>query len=193
MLHTRLHTYINHLCDGNKSPSESLPSGDGTSTVELEKPYPGSYTKPNFNSGTNMFQANPNLIQIPSSLSTEMSPEMKHEHVSSPLNELNSSSTCVSGKSSPIGRKLQQLSINENENSLLLGFGQPPPISSRQYQGQTSIDNLSVVSSKSTHANPASSTNTNIVQIRDSTSASILTNSTTRNNPSSNPLEYDIF
>ena len=36
MLHTRLHTYINHLCDGNKSPSESLPTGDGTSTVELE-------------------------------------------------------------------------------------------------------------------------------------------------------------
>ena len=193
MLHTRLHTYINHLCDGNKPPTESLPSGDGTSTTELEKQYPGSYTKTNYNPGTNMFQANPNLIQMTTSLSTEMSPEMKNEQVNSPLNELTSSSTCVSGKSSPIGRKLQQLSINENDNSLLLGFGQPTPISSRQYQAQNIIGDLSADSTKTTHANFACSTNSNIVQTRDITSASILTNSTTTNIPSANPVGYDIF
>lgn len=193
MLHTRLHTYINHLCDSNKPPSESLPGGDGTSNVELEKQYPGSYTKPNCNSENNMFQANPNLIQITSSLSTEMSPEMKHEQVNSPLNELTSSSTCVSGRSSPIGRKLQQLSINENEHSLLLGFGQPPPISGRQYQTQTIIGNLSAGSTKTTHANSDSAINTNIVQSRDLPSDSVLENSSSRHNPSANPLGYDIF
>ena len=107
MLHNRLHTYINQLHDATK------PSDSTSDKRSLEEQTHLSLTQ-NYKAQTTdsfMFQSNTNSSPSCSSFSQSLSPQIPQEQ--SPGVGL-----IHSGKASPIGQKLQQLTINEGDKML---------------------------------------------------------------------------
>ena len=99
MLHDRLHSYINHLHDNSKSPDAMIPSTKDNIDSDVLKT-PSRHL-------TNKHTSQKSNAGFPtSSLTTGYSPQR--------IAQQTSFSTNASGKSSPIGRQLQQLSISEN-------------------------------------------------------------------------------
>ena len=107
MLHNRLHTYINQLHDATK------PSDSTSDKRSLEEQTHLSLTQ-NYKAQTTdsfMFQSNTNSSPSCSSFSQSLSPQIPQEQ-SPGVGLINS------GKASPIGQKLQQLTINEGDTML---------------------------------------------------------------------------
>ena len=107
MLHNRLHTYINQLHDATK------PSDSTSDKRSLEEQTHLSLTQ-NYKAQTTdsfMFQSNTNSSPSCSSFSQSLSPQIPQEQ-SPGVGLINS------GKASPIGQKLQQLTINEGDKML---------------------------------------------------------------------------
>ena len=109
MLHDRLHSYINHLHDNDKLPNALLtPTQDRLDPEILNK---NSMNLAGMQSSTKANDAipGPGTIPIPSTLTTEY---LHQQNFQQTIHSVN-----LSGKSSPIGRQLQQLSISENSIS----------------------------------------------------------------------------
>ena len=107
MLHNRLHTYINQLHDATK------PSDSTSDKRSLEEQTHLSLTQ-NYKAQTTdsfMLQSNTNSSPSCSSFSQSLSPQIPQEQ-SPGVGLINS------GKASPIGQKLQQLTINEGDKML---------------------------------------------------------------------------
>ena len=109
MLHNRLHTYIHQLHDATK-PSDS--TSDNRSLEEQSHlSLTQNYKAQTITTDSFMFQSNINSSQPCSSFSQSLSPQIPQEQ-SPGVGLINS------GKASPIGQKLQQLTINEGDKML---------------------------------------------------------------------------
>ena len=138
MLHNRLHTYINQLHDATK-PSDS--TSDNTS---LEEQSHLSLTQ-NYKAQTTdsfMFQSNTNSSPSCSSFSQSLSPQIPQEQ-SPGVGLINS------GKASPIGQKLQQLTINEGDKMLNHTISQQQYLTNQNFLEDSVTNHLFVDGTKS--------------------------------------------
>ena len=107
MLHERLHSYINNLQDNTKTQEQNLPlSHDGKNSDTPENVNESLLIK-DYSPNANIIHQNHSLLSMPPTLTSGLSPNHNIHQ--------NNSTTCVSGKSSPIGKQLQELSISEND------------------------------------------------------------------------------
>ena len=107
MLHERLHSYINHLQDNTKTQEQNLPlSHDGKNSDTPENVNESLLIK-DYSPNANIIHQNHSSLSMPPPLTSGLSPNHNVHQ--------NNSTTCVSGKSSPIGKQLQELSISEND------------------------------------------------------------------------------
>ena len=187
MLHDRLHSYINHLHDNNnKAPDSILPRPEIKLNEDVSNSQNENIVNRNYVPDARVIQSNENLMPISSTLTSGTSPQPN-------LLQTNSS-TCVSGKSSPIGRRLQQLSISENDSSLLQGdTNQQLPLNNSQFHHQEITDGL--LSDEDNHILSVSNIfdtipTMNSVQAQGSIQN---TQTTNRNNENSNTIGYNIF
>ena len=151
-----------------------------------------SYVNSLIGPATNLHQSEIPYIPSSQSLSATLSGPMKQEQVQSPAVGL-VSSACISGKSSPIGRQLQQLSITENKNSLSECFAQQQQTNNPQCEGQLITDSLFGGTPKCANGIFDGSTSLNNDEIRDATTSSNLTDMALSSNQTSNTIGYNIF
>ena len=138
MLHNRLHTYINQLHDATK------PSDSTSDKRSLEEQTHLSLTQ-NYKAQTTdsfMFQSNTNSSPSCSSFSQSLSPQIPQEQ--SPGVGLNNS-----GKASPIGQKLQQLTINEGDKMLNHTISQQQYLTNQNFLEDSVTNHLFVDGTKS--------------------------------------------
>ena len=109
MLHDRLHSYINHLHDNDKSPNALLPPTQDKLDPEIQKNISMNLATMQSSGKANYVMPDSGSVSIPSTLTTDYLHEQNFQQARSSVN--------LSGKSSPIGRQLQQLSISENSIS----------------------------------------------------------------------------
>ena len=109
MLHERLHSYINHLQDNNKTQDPNLPRPQVGLNADAPENVNESLLIQDYSPNANIIHQNHSLLSMPPPLTSGLSPNHNMQH--------KSSSTSVSGKSSPIGRQLQELSISENDRA----------------------------------------------------------------------------
>ena len=107
MLHERLHSYINHLQDNNKTQDPNLPQPQVGLNSDAPENVNESLLIKDYSPNANIIHQNHSLLSMPPPLTSGLSPNHNMQH--------KSSSTSVSGKSSPIGRQLQELSISEDD------------------------------------------------------------------------------
>ena len=138
MLHNRLHTYINQLHDATK------PSDSTSDKRSLEEQTHLSLTQ-NYKAQTTdsfMFQSNTNSSPSCSSFSQSLSPQIPQEQ-SPGVGLINS------GKASPIGQKLQQLTINEGDKMLNHTISQHQYLTNQNFLEDSVTNHLFVDGTKS--------------------------------------------
>ena len=138
MLHNRLHTYINQLHDATK------PSDSTSDKRSLEEQTHLSLTQ-NYKAQTTdsfMFQSNTNSSPSCSSFSQSLSPQIPQEQ-SPGVGLINS------GKASPIGQKLQQLTINEGDKMLNHTISQQQYLTNQNFLEDSVTNHLFVDGTKS--------------------------------------------
>ena len=138
MLHNRLHTYINQLHDATK------PSDSTSDKRSLEEQTHLSLTQ-NYKAQTTdsfMFQSNANSSPSCSSFSQSLSPQIPQEQ-SPGVGLINS------GKASPIGQKLQQLTINEGDKMLNHTISQQQYLTNQNFLEDSVTNHLFVDGTKS--------------------------------------------
>ena len=138
MLHNRLHTYINQLHDATK------PSDSTSDKRSLEEQTHLSLTQ-NYEAQTTdsfMFQSNTNSSPSCSSFSQSLSPQIPQEQ-SPGVGLINS------GKASPIGQKLQQLTINEGDKMLSHTISQQQYLTNQNFLEDSVTNHLFVDGTKS--------------------------------------------
>ena len=138
MLHNRLHTYINQLHDATK------PSDSTSDKRSLEEQTHLSLTQ-NYKAPTTdsfMFQSNTNSSPSCSSFSQSLSPQIPQEQ-SPGVGLINS------GKASPIGQKLQQLTINEGDKMLNHTISQQQYLTNQNFLEDSVTNHLFVDGTKS--------------------------------------------
>ena len=107
MLHERLHSYINNLQDNTKTQEQNLPLSQGGKNSDTPENVNESLLIKDYSPNANIIHQNHSLLSMPPPLTSGLSPNHNIHQ--------NNSTTCVSGKSSPIGKQLQELSISEND------------------------------------------------------------------------------
>ena len=138
MLHNRLHTYINQLHDATK------PSDSTSDKRSLEEQTHLSLTQ-NYKAQTTdsfMFQSNTNSSPSCYSFSQSLSPQIPQEQ-SPGVGLINS------GKASPIGQKLQQLTINEGDKMLNHTISQQQYLTNQNFLEDSVTNHLFVDGTKS--------------------------------------------
>ena len=138
MLHNRLHTYINQLHDATK------PSDSTSDKRSLEEQTHLSLTQ-NYKAQTTdsfMLQSNTNSSPSCSSFSQSLSPQIPQEQ-SPGVGLINS------GKASPIGQKLQQLTINEGDKMLNHTISQQQYLTNQNFLEDSVTNHLFVDGTKS--------------------------------------------
>ena len=138
MLHNRLHTYINQLHDATK------PSDSTSDKRSLEEQTHLSLTQ-NYKAQTTdsfMLQSNTNSSPSCSSFSQSLSPQIPQEQ-SPGVGLINS------GKASPIGQKLQQLTINEGDKMLNHTISQHQYLTNQNFLEDSVTNHLFVDGTKS--------------------------------------------
>ena len=138
MLHNRLHTYINQLHDATK-PSDSTSdkrSFEEQTHLSLTQNYKAQTTD------SFMFQSNTNSSPSCSSFSQSLSPQIPQEQ-SPGVGLINS------GKASPIGQKLQQLTINEGDKMLNHTISQQQYLTNQNFLEDSVTNHLFVDGTKS--------------------------------------------
>ena len=138
MLHNRLHTYINQLHDATK------PSDSTSDKRSLEEQTHLSLTQ-NYKAQTTdsfIFQSNTNSSPSCSSFSQSLSPQIPQEQ-SPGVGLINS------GKASPIGQKLQQLTINEGDKMLNHTISQQQYLTNQNFLEDSVTNHLFVDGTKS--------------------------------------------
>ena len=140
MLHNRLHTYINQLHDATK-PSDS--TSDNTSLEEQSHlSLTQNYKAQTITTDSFMFQSNINSSPSCSSFSQSLSPQIPQEQ-SPGVGLINS------GKASPIGQKLQQLTINEGDKMLNHTISQQQYLNNQNFLEDSVTKHLFVDGTKS--------------------------------------------
>ena len=109
MLHDRLHSYINHLHDNDKLPNAMLPPTQDKLDTEIQKKISMNLAGLESSIKANDAMPGSGTVPIPSTLTTGYLHQQNFQQTRPSVN--------LSGKSSPIGRQLQQLSISENSIS----------------------------------------------------------------------------
>ena len=158
IIHNRLHTYINQLCDTTPTLGAVPLATDSILGEEKSNSLNEICGGQNNSSESGNFHKEAIFSPSSSFISPSLPSEMRREQVNLPR-------VCpISSEATPIGQKLERLSINENENSPMKAFSHEQNIS-----------------------------NQNFVQERDEYSSSNMTNNAISNNQNSSTIGYDIF